>query len=240
MDKDFIKKATRITSLTISPRDFQSLKYKKEIQLLFKMVFFPKFDLSKTVNTVDMGRINKLIVDLKTGPNASSFTNIHNYKLEGVGPGEATLFFLINNAYLGGGSSAGVDLFVDSKKYEIKAARISPDKVASNFRIGKAVPLHDIMTMLYDLQKTLKLGNAIEIPTSVINQMKVKDLASFKKIELAYATTAYNHYFKDHEVIFINNAVNKLGLIEAVKKINIKDIMIERVTGGTIKPKIQL
>ena len=42
------------------------------------------------------------------------------------------------------------------------------------------------------------------------------------------------------KVIFINNASAHLGKIEAIKEINKDDVILERVTSGTIKPRIKL
>jgi len=47
--------------------------------------------------------------------------------------------------------------------------------------------------------------------------------------------------FKNHKIIFINNRSEpKLGLIESIKQVGIDDIMIERITSGTVKPKVRL
>jgi hypothetical protein len=44
------------------------------------------------------------------------------------------------------------------------------------------------------------------------------------------------------EVIFMNNSTSsaKMGNIEAIKKVKAEDVTIERVTNGTVKPRIKL
>lgn len=240
LNLDFIKRAEQVTSFNINAADFQTLDHKKELQHLFNKHFFPNFDLSKTIKSVDQSQLNKLIVLLKSEDSAM-FAKLHAYNLKGVGPGEATLFFLIDTARLGGGSSAGVDLLVGGTNYEVKAVKVSADRVASDFKLGGTVPLADIMTDLNKLRESLKLGGSrTEISGSITETMRTKDPKRFDDIEKKYAALAYE-YFKAHEVIFINNGSgSNLGRIEAVKKISKKDIMIERVTSGTVKPKVQL
>ena len=49
LDSKFLQRAQKVTSFNLSPNDFTSLKYKGEIQFLFKTHFFPKFNLDKTI-----------------------------------------------------------------------------------------------------------------------------------------------------------------------------------------------
>ena len=49
LDADFLRRAQKVTSFNLTSKDFTSLKYKKEIQHLIRMHFFPKFDLDKTI-----------------------------------------------------------------------------------------------------------------------------------------------------------------------------------------------
>ena len=106
MDKTFIKRATSLSSFNLVTGDFESLKYKKEIQHLFNFYYFPNFDMKNAVDNIDMGALNRAI-DLLKREDQTMFEKLHMYNLKGVGPGEATLYFLCNTAHLGGGSSAG-------------------------------------------------------------------------------------------------------------------------------------
>jgi hypothetical protein len=245
LDLEFLRKAERVTSFNISTKDFESLKHKKEIQHLINKHFFPKFDISKTINGVNKNTLNKLIDELKA-EDSTMFSKLHSYALKGVGPGEAALFFLINDAQLGGGSSAGVDLVVGSNKYEIKAVQTTQDiggLIAYDFKLGGTVRLTDIMQDLAKLADFYKVsGSKTEINKSSIQKLKNGDVSSidFSAIEDRYRKRAYE-YFKNHEVIFINNSkTKKQGRIEAIKKIKPQDIMIERVTSGTIKPMVYI
>lgn len=238
MDGDFIRRATRITSFNLKASDFTDLKYKKEIQYLFNFYFFPKFELKKTLDGVDRDRLNSLIRMLKN-EDRDMFSKLHNYNLKGVGPGEATLYFLLNNGHLGGGSSAGVDLVDRTGKYEVKAVKVS-NGIASDFKLGGTVPLSDIMQDLNKLREELKLGGSrTEMSGKIMDEMRAKAPVEFRRIEERYSAAAYE-YFKGHRVIFINNSPANLGIIEAIKEVRKEDVTIERVTSGTVKPRVKL
>jgi hypothetical protein len=242
MDLEFINRAQKITSFNLNAKDLQSLKYKEEIQYLFNTHFFPKFNIKKeTIQGVNINKLNNAINILKS-QDSSMFAELHKYNIKGIGPGEATLFFLIKNAYLGGGSSAGVDLIAGSEKYEVKAVNITSDGFITNFKVGGTVPLSNIITFLNILREKFNLGGSkTEISGSILASRKEKAPKDFAKIQTAYADVTYNNYFKNHEIIFINNATGpKLGNIEAIKQVNKADIFIERVTNGTVKPKLKL
>lgn len=242
LNMDFIRKAEKVTSFNIVTKDFETLKYKKEIQHLFNKHFFPKFDLGRAINSVDKNRLNSLIKDLKNESN-ENFKKLHGYNLKGVGPGEATMFFLINNAHLGGGSSAGVDLVVGPKKYEIKAVKVSNDRLASDFKLGGTVPLSDIIVMLNKIRKDIGAGGTqTEMSGSIMKRMQLEAPAAFQAAQKQFADIAYNLYFKRDEIIFINNSATagRIGMIEAIKNVKLDEIFIERVTSGTIKPKVKI
>jgi hypothetical protein len=244
MDLDFIRRAEKVTSFNLTTKDFQSLDYKREIQHLFNKHFFPDFNLDSTIDKVDMVKMNRLISELKQEQGGQMLAKLHSYNLKGVGPGEATLFFLCNKAQLGGGSSAGVDILVGTDKYEVKAVKVTSaaPRVASDFKLGGTVPLTDVMVKLNNLREKTKAGGTkTEMSGSVMLAMERAATFEYKEIEQTFAEIAYNNYFKNHEIIFINNAPGpRLGYIEAIKQVEKKDIMIERVTSGTIKPKVKL
>lgn len=241
MDKDFIKRATRITSFNITTSDFESLKYKKEIQHLFNLHFFPNFDMKHTVDAIDMNALNSAIEKLKR-EDSVMFEKLHSYNLKGVGPGEATLFFLCNSAHLGGGGSAGVDIIASNGRFEVKAARITSKGEARNFKLGGTVPLAEIMGGMDKLRRELKLpGNAGNISGGNLAIIKQKMPAEYAKVEGLYKDAAYA-YFKNHKVIFINQNDSKAdrGKIQAIKSVKRDDITIDEITSGTVKPRIKL
>lgn len=241
LDMNFINNALKITSFNLTASDFTSLTHKREIQHLFNLHFFPKFDVSKTVNSLNKETLNTLIASLKK-ENMEGFKKIHNYNLKGVGPGEVTLYFLIGNCKLGGGSSAGIDAIIGTIGYEVKAVKVTTDGTFVDFKLGGTVPLFDIINDLNEIRTNYNLGGTkTEMKGSIIDDMKIKAPKEFAVIEQKYAKIAYDNYFKNHDVIFINNnPTQKLGNIESVKKVRMDEIFIERVTSGTVKPKIKI
>lgn len=241
LDTEYLIKAERLTSFNIDTKDFESLERKSEIQHLFNKHFFPKFRLSKTIKQdVSKDKLNHLISLLKN-EDVQMFKRMHNYNLSGIGPGEVTLFFLIDDAHLGGGSSAGIDLIIGSDKYEVKAVNISKEKMAKDFKLGGTFSLAPIIEGIKELQIQNNIKPTSEVCVSKIRKLREISPNRFKKIEKGYRALAYNNYFKNHEIIFINNSPSsKLGEIVGIKRVKKKDIFIERVTSGTVKPLVQL
>lgn len=241
MDYSFIKRAERVTSFDLAASDFTSLKHKKEIQYLFTKNLFPHFNTNSAANIVNMQKLNSQIRELKKLDNGVNFSKLHYYNLKGVGPGEVTIFYLVNNAYLGGVSSK-VDITSGSHKYEVKAAKISADGIATDFQLGGTVPLYDVLSRLGQLQTSLKLGGSkTEMSAKVMANMRSKDQSSYDEIENLFRDVVYNYYFKNKDFIFVNNTKGpKLGTIEAIKQVSKDEIWIDRVTRGTIKPKVKL
>lgn len=240
LNMEFINNALKISAFNLTPVEFTSLTHKKEIQYLFNMHYFPKFDISKTLDTVNMSALNRLIGMLKR-ENMNMFKKLHDYNLKGIGPGEVTLYFLINNCKLGGGSSAGLDVLVGSKGYEVKAVSVSRDGMAYDFKLGGTVPIDEVKMDLNRLRVKLGIGgSATEISQDKLKDMKQRSPAEFGAIEAKFAKIAYEGYFKNHEVIFINNRGKNQGDIEAIKKVKQNEIFIYHFTSGTIKPKVKL
>ena len=242
MDQDFILRATQVTSFNLNIADFQSLRHKKEIQHIFATHFFPKFNLNNTSAGVDISKLNRNISDLKAYGQKKYFDRIHNYNIKGIGPGEVTLYFLIDNAILGGGTSAGVDVMVGSSKYEVKAVQVNQKRQAYDLRLGGTVPLSDIISDLFALRTELKMpGLPNGIDGATMDAMRKAAPERMTIIENKYKKIAYEHYFKNHHVIFINNSKSpKVGNIEAIKQVKEKDITIERYTSNALKPRVQL
>jgi len=251
LDSEFLTRALRVTSFNLSSADFQTLKYKAEIQHLFHLHFFKKFDLSKTISgdiTVNKG--NAIIKELKQ-MNSKAFNALHFYNLKGVGPGEATLFFICDKAKLGGGGSAGVDIMIGGKKYEVKAVTYSKaTNSVAGFKLGGTVPLGDLVTKAVALKNSLGLTTAgkgqAEVNKTQIEEIKKKYPKEWNEIETKYGRVA-QAYFGNTDVIFINNnntsgrlSSNGGGEILAIKKVRFNDIKIEQITQGTIKPRVQL
>jgi hypothetical protein len=240
LDREFIRRAQKITSFNLTAKDFESLKYKKEIQYLFSLHFFPKFDLTKTLTRVDADSLNNLVSNLKR-ESSENYKALHKFQPRGVGPGEVMLYFLIDNAQLGGGGSAGVDLLVGSKKYEVKAVSVTgAGKYANNFKVGGTFSLSDIINDTIELKKKAGLGTSSEVNAGQLETLQKKFPSEMKDIYARYQDRTYQNYFKNHEIIFIRNDTSKIGEILAVKKVKKEEIEFERITSGTIKPRVKL
>lgn len=246
MDTAFMKRATKITSFNLTASDFTSLKYKKEIQALYSQHMFPGFDPDKALKIITIPGYNKLVQQLKKD-DKMQYEKLHNLPLKGVGPAEAALFLLTEKGHLGGGSSAGVDLVVGSKQYEVKAAKwkskVTKDAV-SDFKLGGGlVGMTEIETAIQDLayQMGFKPKGAAEIAGSIFEKMKQGNPDMYNAIEEKYQKLAAK-YFGSHETIFIQTEANQpdFGEILAIKKVKAKDISMERFTSKSIKPIVKI
>ena len=251
LDVEFMQKAERVTSFNIPAADFTHLQYKEEIQFLFKKHFFPKFDLTKTLksNTVNMRDVNRLIDRLKQF-DFNAFNNLHFYNLKGVGPGEATLFFLLDKAHLGGGTSAGVDLVVAGNAYEIKAAKLDKDgKFVTGFKLGGTVPLGDLVDEVVSYKNSMGFQTSgkgqAEVNKTQLDAIRKEYKPQMEKLEKEYARRAFK-YFENDNVIFMNNNNSNgrlsraAGGIITVKRVKATDISLDVVTQGTMKPKVKV
>jgi hypothetical protein len=248
LNAEFLARAQKVTSFNLKGDDFITLDYKAEIQHLFHMHFFPKFDLEKTIKgTPTKNELNKLIKKLKQ-ENPSKFKALHTYNLKGVGPGEATLFFLIDKAHLGGGSSAGVDLVVGSNKYEVKAGNFNAKQNAyKDFKLGGTVPMDRMVKAAFELRAIvdpkLRMGNEKNgVNGKQIEAiMKDKGLASKwnKDVETPYRKAASRYLNKNPLILMINTTPkNQVGEIYHIGNVKDSQIFVDVVTQGTIKPKI--
>lgn len=241
LNMDFLKRAEKVTTFNLTTKDMESVKFKKEIQYLFKKHFFPEFDLDDCVDKLDVNTLNGLIKKLKS-QNKNKFQNLYKYNLKGIGPGEVLMYFLINKSYLGGGGSAGVDLVVvGDDKYEIKAVSVSPKGLVYDFKVGGTLNLSPYITQLLDLKKRAgAAGKGNEIPTNSIREIEKKFPTEFKRVLDGYRKETYDNYFKNHAIIFMNNKTSKMGEIVSVKNVQRNDIGILAVTSGTIKPTVRI
>lgn len=249
LDADFIQRATQVTSFNIRGSDFESLKYKNEIQHLYATYMFKGFDLSKTIQGMDVKKVNTLIDHLKTIDRVA-FNNLYDFQPKGVGPGECLLYFLIDDAVLGGGTSAGVDMKIGSKFFEVKGAQLSGDKkFVTGFKLGGTVDLTDMVNKAVQMKESLGFTTAgkgkNEVNKTQIDEIKKKYPKEWKEIEKEYATKAYK-YFGNIPVIFFNNnrtgakLTTAAGYVIKADPVKKDDIMIDVITQGTIKPKIKV
>ena len=244
LDLEFIKKAEVVTSFNITAKDYESTKNKAEIQYLFKKHFFPKFDLSSTMRSFNEGEFNRLVDQLKA-MDKKKFQALLKYQPKGVGPGEVLMYFLVDDLYLGGGGSAGLDVTSGGAGYEVKAANLNKMGYFTGFKIGGTTNISNEIAaasrIKNELATELKLkGRETEINKTQIAAIKKSRLANewINEVEVPYQKKAYQ-YFKGHDTIFLINENPKAIQGRAfVKKIAPADIELEVVTGGTIKPQI--
>ncbi len=252
LDANFLKRAQKVTSFNLASKDFTSLKYKKEIQHLIRMHFFPKFDLDKTIaGKPTKDQLNKVIKELKK-ENLSKFLALHNYNLKGVGPGEATLFFILDDAHLGGGSSAAADIKIGSTDYEVKAGNFNAKQNAyKDFKIGGTVPLEKMTAAAFKLRDmvdpNLKMGKQGRAEKNGVNGqqqaaiMKDRKLAAQwnSQVEIPYRKVTHKYLNKNPLILLINKTpAQQLGEVYHVGPIRETAISIDVITQGTIKPKI--
>jgi hypothetical protein len=242
-DMKFLARAEKVSGFNLTEADFKTVTYKKAIQYLFKKYFFPKFDLSTTLGSVDMAGINKLIGELRS-ENAQGFTNLFKYKVGGIGPGEVLIYFLVNDAVIGGGSSAGADISSGGTTYELKAVYVSSANVASNFKMGGTFPdkVMPIIQEFADLLDKNGIKKTKEFNKGDIDVIKRNDPQGWSNLEAKFQEVAYENYFKNHPIIFIRNNQQpaKDGEIIAIKNVQKNEIFIGAYTSGVIKPEVKL
>lgn len=245
-DQSFIKRATKVTSFNLTSDDFTSLKNKKEIQYLYAQHMFGDFDPDKSLTTLTKTGYNRLVNVLKND-DKEQYKALHNLALKGVGPAEAALYVLTKRGHLGGGSSAGVDLVVGSKNYEVKAVKWknkSRKDYVSDFKLGGGITgmtqlEQDIQDLAYRLK--LKPKGSAEISGSIFDKMRNMAPTDYAKMEKRYQKLAKT-YFKNHEVVFVQNEANQpdYGEIMSMKVVKESDIMMERFTSKSIKPLVRV
>lgn len=241
LDAEFLNRAMVRTAFNLNAKDFESLKFKKEIQHLFHLHFFPKLDLDKLLDRVSAPGLAKAIKAVRAS-NPSNFESLYKYNIKGVGPGEVMLYFILNNAHLGGGSSAGLDLVDKAGDFEVKAVDYSAaGKYVNNFKIGGTFSIADIMRGIQDLKRRAGLGQGSEVNSGELLKIKEQFPAELAKFTNMFIDRSYNNYFRAHKIIFLSNKKGggfQLGDLIALKQVRKQDIVMERITSGTIKPRV--
>ena len=255
LDSEFIKRAQKVTSFNLSPSDFTSLKYKSEIQWLFKTHFFSKkFNLSNTIKgQPSVNELNKLIKGLKA-ENLSNFNALHSYNLKGVGPGEATLFFLLDDAHLGGGASAGLDIVIGSTGYEVKAGDYSRPKGQNdyyfkNFKLGGTVPMDRMVKVGFELRDSDPKIKAAGTEKNGVNAKQIEMILSQpelaarwkKEVEEPYRKAAHKYLTKNPLLCIINTTPKeRKGEVHYIGKPKMNEVFVDVITQGTIKPMLKI
>jgi len=242
LDQEFIARATKISSFNIKAADLEKLTHKKEIQFLYSTYLFKGFDLNLLTNGLNVSKANAAIAKLKQ-LNNSGFKSLYDFQPKGVGPGEALLYFLVNDARLGGGGSAGVDVIIGSKKYEVKAANLSKDKKSvTGFRLGGTVDVSTEVRAAVKLKEqlgfTTKGKGKAEVNRTQIRAIQAEYPAEWNKISQSYIDKAYKYLAANPVIFFNNNKSAAIGQIIAETNVKRQDIQISEITQGGIKPRV--
>ena len=252
LDTEFLRRAQKITSFNLSSNDFTTLKYKAEIQHLFHMHFFPDFDLRKTIKgKPTVTALNRLIKELKRS-NINEFYSLHNYNLKGVGPGEATLFFLLDDAQLGGGSASAADINIGNQAYEVKAGNYNAkQKAYKDFKLGGTVPLDKMVAKAFELRNIvdpeLRMSRSGVAEKNGVNGQQIEAILNDrtladswnKHVETPYGIEAAKYLNKNPLILMVNTTPkSEIGEIYHIGRIDPKKVKVDVVTQGTIKPKI--
>lgn len=236
LDEKFLNRAEKVTSFNIQTSDFITVNpvRKNEIRYLFLRYFYPRLNSNVFIksNTITKQDLNSSINKLKSA-DSLLFLKMHNYNLKGIGPGEVTVYFIYDNAYLGGGTSKGADINIGSHAYEVKAVKVNSGGIFYNFYTGGTVDISEYIADILALAK----ANGITGTMQAVSAAKTReaDPVKFKKIEEAYAKKIYDEYFSLHDTIFINSST---GVAEAVMSVLPKQIGIGEITQGKIKPTV--
>jgi hypothetical protein len=254
LDAEFLKRAQRITSFNLTGDDFTSLKYKAEIQHLFHIHFFPGFDLDKTIKgPPNKATLNSLIKELKR-ESPRNFNALHSYNLKGVGPAEATLFFLLDDGHLGGGASAGLDLVVGSTGYEVKAGDYSAPrgeqkKFFKNFKLGGTVPLDQIVSKAFKIRDANPSIKRLATERNGVSASQIKAILEDKvlgpqwknTVETPYCKLAHAYLAKNNLICMINTTpAAQKGECLYIGKPRLNQVHLDVITQGTIKPKLEI
>ena len=243
MDMDFLRRAERASSFNLIEKDFQSNTYQKEIRYLYTKNFFPNFDQKFFVKAPTKDGLNKAITALKQ-ESRRSFEALHNFRPGGTGPAEVLLFFLIDGAQLGGAGSAGMDLFVNRKGYEMKSVHVSTDGFIKDFKLGGTANLSGIINESIALKR--KADPRASNKPGEINKTQQDKIArmfptQWKNIQKKFRKEAAD-YFGDTNIIFTRSKSNKaqMGNVLGIGTVPERAIEIDMFTSGTIKPLIRV
>jgi len=248
LDMEFIAAAEKCTSFSIPLSEYESELHKKEIRYLFTKRYFPSFDVSKFDNVNDISSdwkaYNNIIKEFRK-LNSSAYDNNIHPKEGPLGPGEKAMYYVINNAVLAGGTQGG-DLRVGKKSYEIKAVDFSNGYVF-NFKTGGTFSVADTMQDIMKLKEKYmeELGFSGKLSEVKITEIRTlrdskQTKREFAKIEKQYQNNAYSQYFSHYPFIWIKNNAKNKGEILGVTEPKKKDILIQTVTSGTVKPIVKL
>jgi len=223
-----------------------STKYKKEIQFAIAENYCQKgFDEKYFIRSgtpLTAALLNRSINELKK---CAEFIDIYRYPQPGIGPGELMLYFLIDDAYLAGGSEGG-DVRIGNDVYEVKSAIVKQDGVIEGFKLGGTVQTSEIQKGLLEIKNRVK-----KYPSNVkmnepggVNRghydVMLKEFPNeMKALEKKFQDAAYG-YFSQHNILILDNSstASRTGLCKYLGNVRRENINIGVLTSGTIKPQL--
>ena len=243
LDKAFLNHAQKVTRFNLKDTDFETIKYKEEIQFLYGQHFFPKFDWYQTLNTTsitskEVHKINGLASKMYS-ENLSGYKSLVGFRGQALGPGEVLLYLLHDKIVLAGGTQSG-DCRIGSNVYEVKAANVMASTGEYyGFTLGGTLPLTGLANKILSLKEATgsNFSRKGEVGRGDISYMYKQAPEEMKAIDEEYANLAYNNYFKKYNMIFIDNRTNRntFGHILSVKNVKPKDVRIESFTAQNFK-----
>ena len=257
LDLDFIKNASTSNTFKLDAKDFQSLKYKNEIRFLISKRWFPDLQMSDLfLSAIDLNSLNAALNTIHSA-NKSGFLELLQEEPKGMGPGEVLLYFLLDNAHLGGAKSKGVDLIDNGTEYEIKAAkRNATTGTLYNFKLGAVKGISKIASKIMDLKEELlkfypdmdegedtgvkKIHLEGFKSNKFLKHIKNTKLEGWDALLIEFQKAAYQGYFKNHPIIFVGSKTaskDEIGRIYNILDVQQKQIGMS-VTSGTIKPRV--
>jgi len=190
LDGEYVKKALSLKTFSISSKDLQSTKYKKEIQFVVRSTWFPNFDLDNTISSTKFNKNshNKLLQILKKESKVNAANLIH-YSMSGIGPGEFMFYFMYDELSVGGGASN--------------------QGWINGFFMGGAVDTSALANKIHKEMQAQGIekggsGSGLEYAGSKLDLLKQKSPQKYSQFEREFGQLAKT-YFAKETVVFINN-----------------------------------
>lgn len=260
LDLDYINKCSVSNAFKVDTKDLQSTEFKSEIRFLICRKYFPELQTSDIfLPKITTAKALNLSLDIIESLNPKAMLELLQLNAgSGLGPGEALLYFLLDDVTIGGGSSAGVDVIDGGTKYELKAVKLRKnDMMLTDFKLGGTVDISGVQKKLMDLKKAMleTLPKVKEGEKTGINKdhikafknpkvkkvIKERGLDDYEKLEKEFQQIAYDNYFNAHPIIFMGSkGANKseYGRIFTIMNVKKEDIRMHQVTSSTIKPGV--